>query len=363
MRSTPATSWPDPPRSTGRAPTTWGATSSTGSWWRPGCPSSSPCSPRPSRSSSGSCSARPRSCSAAAPPRTVTASVNLAVAFPGLLLALFFAVIFGVGRQGCGPGHRTGRSPHVRAPHADPRRQRGRPRLRRRRAHDRRRAVPDPAAPRAAQHQRAARRQRHDRRRGSVAGLRRALLPRPRRPVAELRLGSPPLRRHRRDLRQPRCCPGPGDRRPRGRTGLQPLRGVRREGPRHRPHRRRPPPPRHPGRDHGADSCGGRRPARLLRPGARRPRPRGHLPGSARPDPPGARRDLLGQAGRGARHRGGVRVGQVADRAGGLASRRPTRAGWTPPDWSCSAPTCEPGTRRCRGASSAPPSPWCSRTR
>ena len=111
-------------------------------------------------------------------------------------------------RQGCGAGHRTGRSPHVRAPHADPRRQRGRPRLRRRRAHDRRRAVPDPAAPRAAQHQRAARRQRHDRRRGSVAGLRRALLPRPRRPVAELRLGSPPLRRHRRDLRQPRCCPG-----------------------------------------------------------------------------------------------------------------------------------------------------------
>ena len=32
--------------------------------------------------------------------RTVTASVNLAVAFPGLLLALFFAVIFGVGAKG-----------------------------------------------------------------------------------------------------------------------------------------------------------------------------------------------------------------------------------------------------------------------
>ena len=31
--------------------------------------------------------------------RTVTASVNLAVAFPGLLLALFFAVIFGVGAK------------------------------------------------------------------------------------------------------------------------------------------------------------------------------------------------------------------------------------------------------------------------
>src|SRR6478735_2203468 len=32
--------------------------------------------------------------------RTVTASVNIAVAFPGILLALFFAVIFGVGATG-----------------------------------------------------------------------------------------------------------------------------------------------------------------------------------------------------------------------------------------------------------------------
>ena len=36
--------------------------------------------------------------------RFVTSAVNIAVAFPGLLLALFFAVIFGVGRRGrCSP--------------------------------------------------------------------------------------------------------------------------------------------------------------------------------------------------------------------------------------------------------------------
>ena len=121
--------------------------------------------------------------------------------------------------------------------------------------------------------------------------------------------------------------------------------------------------PRHPDRDRGADDRRGRRPARLLRPGARRPRPRGHLPGSARPDPPGARRDLLGPAGRGARHRGGVRVGQVADRAGGLAPRLRPGPGGRHPTGAARHRPARPGTRRCSGASSAPPSPWCSRTR
>src|SRR5690606_27002060 len=32
--------------------------------------------------------------------RAVTAVINITVAFPGLLLALFFAVIFGIGAQG-----------------------------------------------------------------------------------------------------------------------------------------------------------------------------------------------------------------------------------------------------------------------
>ena len=75
----------------------------------------------------------------------------------------------------------------------------------------------------------------------------------------------------------------------------------------------------------------GRRAARLVRRGARRPRPRGHLPGSPRPHPPGARPDLRRPAGRGGRHRGGVRIGQVADRAGGLASRRRPGPGRAPP--------------------------------
>ena len=43
--------------------------------------------------------------------RLVTAFVNVFVAFPGLLLVLVFAVIFGVGAQGCGAGDRPRRSP------------------------------------------------------------------------------------------------------------------------------------------------------------------------------------------------------------------------------------------------------------
>ncbi len=75
-------------------------------------------------------------------------------------------------------------------------------------------------------------------------------------------------------------------------------------------------------RDRGADDDSGHRhAARLVRPGARRPRPVRHLPRAARPDPPGARRELLGPPRRGGRRGGGVRVGQVAHRAGGLAPR------------------------------------------
>jgi hypothetical protein len=44
--STPATSWLGRLRTTGPVPTTWGATSSSAPWWRPGSRSSSP-SPRP----------------------------------------------------------------------------------------------------------------------------------------------------------------------------------------------------------------------------------------------------------------------------------------------------------------------------
>ena len=237
--------------STGQAPTTSGATSSTGSSWPPGCRSSSPCWPRPSRSSSGSSSAPRRSCSAAGSGRTVTASVNLAVAFPGLLLALFFAVIFGVGAKGAVLAIGLAGAPTfarltqtlvagvAARDYVAAARIVGVGRVRILLRH----VLPNIS--------RAAGRQRHDRRRGSAAGLRRALLPRAGCPGAALRLGPPPLRRHRRDLRQPRGRPRAGDRRPRRRSGVQPLRGVRRQGPRHRQSSgasarspRRPPRPR-----------------------------------------------------------------------------------------------------------------------
>ena len=67
------------------------------------------------------------------------------------------------------------------------------------------------------------------------------------------------------------------------------------------------------------------------------------FPGPLGPDPPGARRDLLRQAGRGARHRGGVRVGQVADRAGGLASRRRPRPGGRHPTGAARHRPASPG--------------------
>ena len=121
--------------------------------------------------------------------RLVTASVNIAVAFPGLLLALFFAVIFGVGAKGAVLAIGLAGAPAVRPADPDPRRRRRGTRLRRGRAHDRRRSGPDPAAPRAAQHRRAAGRQRDDRRRRRAARVRRALLPRPRRPVARATTG------------------------------------------------------------------------------------------------------------------------------------------------------------------------------
>ena len=58
---------------------------------------------------SASCWAPRRRCCRAGRPGLATAAVNIAVAFPGLLLALFFAVIFGVGARGRGAGHRRSR--------------------------------------------------------------------------------------------------------------------------------------------------------------------------------------------------------------------------------------------------------------
>ena len=59
--------------------------------------------------------------------RLVNAGINIAVAFPGLLLALFFAVIFGVGATGAVLAIGLAGAPGVRPAHPDPGRLRRRP--------------------------------------------------------------------------------------------------------------------------------------------------------------------------------------------------------------------------------------------
>ena len=119
--STPATSWPGRPPTTGPAPTTSAATSSTAPWSPPG-----------SRSSwrwwrpliavvVGLLLGTASFLLGRRGGRLVNAGINIAVAFPGLLLALFFAVIFGVGADRRGAGDRPGRRPGVRPAHPDPR--------------------------------------------------------------------------------------------------------------------------------------------------------------------------------------------------------------------------------------------------
>ena len=101
--------------------------------------------------------------------RLVSAGVNIAVAFPGMLLALFFAVDLRRRRDRRGARDRPRRRAGVRPPRADPGRRRRLPRLRLRGPGRRRRPGADPAAARAAQHRRAAGRQRHHRRRRRAA--------------------------------------------------------------------------------------------------------------------------------------------------------------------------------------------------
>ena len=301
----------------------------------------------------------------AVPGRGVTWLVGVAVAFPGLLLALFFAIIFGsrMGRRRA--RDRTGRRPALRAPLPDPRRRRHLARLRRRRAHRRHRPAPRADPPHPSQHRRAAHRQRHHRRRRRAARLRRALVHRHRRAAAGVRLGPPhdggspphlhqPARRararHRGRHRRPRLQPR---RRSRGaRLGIWasiPPRSARpstkqRRGTRCRGDRSATP----------VDDDVVLEVANL----------RVTFPGAAGAVPPGARGELHRPPRRGRRHRGRIGFGQVrhgpVDRPARRGSRR--RRGRRPCDFlgeDLRARRHGAGAASC----SAPRWRWCSRTR
>ena len=313
------------------------------------------------------CSAPRRSCSAAAPDACVTASVNIAVAFPGLLLALFFAVIFGVGATGAVLAIGLAGAPAFARLTPDPRRQRRGPRLRRGRADRRRRPGPDPAPPRAAQHRRAAGRQRHHRRRRRAAGLRRPVVPRPRRPAARATTGAAcSTTASARIYVNPAAALAPGlavliaglafnlfgESVAKG-LGIGTIGGVRRCLPRPRPSTA------------AADDRGG--------PTRRTTRPtwcstsatsRSPSPGRTGPIRPVRGVTFAVTPRRGGRHRGGVRLGQVAHRARGLAPRRRPGPGRRRPG-STLLGTDLRARRHARrsGACSAPRWRWCSRTR
>ena len=103
----------------------------------------------------------------------------------------------------CRPGRRPRRRPGFRAAVPDAGRRRRGARVRRRRPDRGGGRLPDPAPARAAQRRRAAHRQRHDHRRRHPAELRRAVLPRPGRAVAVVRLGQADAGRPVRHLRPP----------------------------------------------------------------------------------------------------------------------------------------------------------------
>ena len=276
--------------------------------------------------------------------RLVNAGINIAVAFPGLLLALFFAVIFGVGATGAVLAIGLAGAPAFG------------------------RLTQTLVAGVAARDYVAA---------AQIAGVGRVrilfrhVLPNIAEPLVvnatigaggallafaglsflglgvqqpDVRLGPAALRRHRLDLRQPGRRARPRHRRAHRRPRVQPVRRVRRQGPRRRRGRRDPRARRRRWPRSRATSPPVEDAPRRDRPGARRPRPRGHLPRTGRPDPPGPRRHLRRTPRRGGRRRRGVRLRQVPHRAGRLPAGRRPRPRRRRPASSCSAPTCAPPT-------------------
>ena len=292
--------------------------------------------------------------------------MNIAVAFPGLLLALFFAVIFGVGATGAVLAIGLAGAPaFARLTQTLVAGVAG-PRLRRRRADRRRRAGPrscsgtccptsasrwsstprsapaarcwpSPACPSSAS---ACSRPSYDWGRLLYDGISAIYV----NPAAALAPGIAVLVAGLAfNLFGESVAKGLGI----GAVGGVPAAARRR---RPRPRRRRPPP---------ADA-----PHDSVRPGARRPRPRGHLPRPARPDPPGARRrpSRSGGARRSASW-GSPGSGKSPDRAGGLAPGRRPRPGRRRPARAARHRPARRRTRRRSAACSAPRWRWCSRTR
>ena len=295
--------------------------------------------------------------------RLVNAGVNIAVAFPGLLLALFFAVIFGVGATGAvlaigfagAPAFArltqtlvasVGARDFVAAARVA-----GVGRLRILFRH----VLPNIAEPLVVNATIGAG--------GALLAFAGPVLPRPRRAAARVRLGPAALRRHRLDLRQPGRRARPRHRGGRRRSRVQPVRRVRRQGPRRRRGRRDPSPAvRRWTRSRATSPAGGRA-----------PRPTDLVldvrdlevtfPGPAGPIRP-VRGDLLRRPPRrGGRRRRRVGLGQVPDRARRLpADRRPRPRRRDP----ARAPRRRPPRRRHArrsGSCSAPRWRWCSRTR
>ncbi len=332
-RSTPTRSRRARRRRTCWAPTRSAATSSAACWSRRGVARARAAGDRDRRRRRARCWARCRRCSARRAGRLVTAAVNIAVAFPGLLLALFFAVIFGVGARGAvlaiglagAPSFArlaqtlaagvAGRDYVAAARVAGV----GRFRLL--------------APARAAEHRRAAGGQRDDR------GRRRAARPSPGCPSS----GSACSRRPTTgagcsargwtastSTRPPRWRPASPSSSPASRSTCSARRSRRCVGVRTA---RRRQPPAAPASAAAAEAATRGR----GRGGARRRGPAGRLPGARRRlDHPGARREPHRPPRRGGRHRRRVRLGQEPHRAGGRPARRGHRArsprtGWSSP--------------------------------
>ena len=260
--------------------------------------------------------------------RFLAATVNIAVAFPGVLLALFFAVIFGVGAKGAvlaigfagAPAFaRLAQTLVATVAERDfiaAARIGGVSRIRILTRH----VLPNIAEPLIVNATIGA---------GSaLAGLRQPVLPRHRCAAAELRLGRAARRRAwpvstsnrspRSRRASPSCSPG-------WRSTCSVRRWPRWSGSARRSAGYRPAAPS--GSDRPLPMRRQTRTPTTTMPSSTSPTSSVTFPGRGQADPSRPRRDVQHRPGRGGRGRRRVRLGQVADRAGGGAPDRGARTG------------------------------------